>query len=384
MSQDSFTEISTEGWFSRIGSSLKGILFGLGLFVISFFLLFWNEGRTVERMQTLNEGSGAVVSVDAITLVPQYDGKLVHFSSFLTTDETLTDPKLPVSAEALKLSRQVEIYQWVEKTSTHTETSMGGEKKTTTEYTYTKEWQERLQSSQSFKIQEGHTNPSQIEFSSQETTTDKATAGAFRIPTFLVDKLTAYESLTLDTTKPLPNIEGYTAHYFDKGYYFGNTISAPSIGDIKVAFKVVKPQDVSIVAQQSAHTVTAYQTEVGGTIAMLTPGIKSAKSMFKQAHEDNIMMQWILRAVGFGMMVAGIFLIFSPLGIIADVVPFIGSMVNGGVLIFALLISLVLSFVTIGFAWLFYRPLIGIALLAVAGGTLWLIKVKFKKPVVST
>lgn len=380
MGENSFTEISTESWFSRIGSALKGILFGLLLFGVSFFLLFWNEGRTVERTQTLNEGSGAVVSISPLSIMPQNNDKLVHFSAFLTTDETLTDPTTQVSTKTLKLYRNVNTYQWVENTSTHTETSVGGEKKTTTEYTYAKAWREGLENSSSFKVQEGHHNPEHLPLSSEVLTTSMAKAGAFRVPRFLVNEVHNSKSLSLDTTKPLPKIEGYAVHYFDGGLYLGSNTASPSIGDMKISYSVVKPQDVSIIAQQRADTLEAYHTKAGGTIALLALGNKSAESMFQKAHEDNIMMQWILRAVGFGMMFFGLVLIFSPLSVIADVVPFIGSIVGGGVFIFSLLVSVVLSFITIGFAWIFYRPLLGIALLAVAAGALWLIKVKFKKP----
>ena len=63
MSQDSFTEVTNESWFGRIGGAIKGVLVGLVLVAVAFGLLFWNEGRSVKRYKTLQEGSGAVVSV---------------------------------------------------------------------------------------------------------------------------------------------------------------------------------------------------------------------------------------------------------------------------------------------------------------------------------
>ncbi len=56
MDNDSFTEVSSQGWFSRIGDSIKGILFGIFLFIAAFPLLWWNEGRSVERYNSLKEG----------------------------------------------------------------------------------------------------------------------------------------------------------------------------------------------------------------------------------------------------------------------------------------------------------------------------------------
>ena len=100
----SFTEVSEEGWFSRIGSSIKGILFGLVLFALAFPVLFWNEGRAVRRAQSLTEGKGAVVSVSSDKVDSANEGKLVHMWGLATTEGSLTDPKFAISADnALRL-----------------------------------------------------------------------------------------------------------------------------------------------------------------------------------------------------------------------------------------------------------------------------------------
>ena len=380
MMSDNFTEVTSEGWFSRIGSSIKGILFGLLLFAVSFVVLFWNEGRTVERTQTLNEGSGAVISVDASMVSSMNQDKLVHFSAFLTTDEVLEDKTFQVKATALKLYRDVEMYQWVEDSETHSETAVGGEKTTTTTYSYSKKWRGSLESSNSFKKPEGHQNPQEMPLSDSHLTTSVAMAGAYNVPESMVNDLRHMKQFTLDTSVVLPTYSNQKIAYYDGGYYLGTNSATPTVGDMKVSYRIMKPLDVSIIAQQRDNSLTTYNTKAGGTINMIVTGTKSSQSMFKQAHEDNIMMMWILRAVGVIMMTIGLSLIFSPLAVIADVVPFIGSIVSGGTVLFAILISLVLSLVTISIAWIFYRPLIGLALLAVAGGVLWLIKVKFKKP----
>ena len=64
-SSDSVTKTSTQGWFSRIGDAIKGVLFGFALSAIAVVVLFWNEGRAVKRAQALTEGAGAVISAAA-------------------------------------------------------------------------------------------------------------------------------------------------------------------------------------------------------------------------------------------------------------------------------------------------------------------------------
>ena len=49
MSEESFTDVSHTSWGGRIKTSFKGLLFGLILFLGAFPLLFWNEGRAINR-----------------------------------------------------------------------------------------------------------------------------------------------------------------------------------------------------------------------------------------------------------------------------------------------------------------------------------------------
>ena len=83
----------------------------------------------------------------------------------------------------------------------------------------------------------------------------------------------------------------------------------------------------------------------------------------------------ILFVIGFSMLL-------NPLVVIADFVPFIGSLVSGGVFLISLVISLFLSFLTISIAWIFYRPIVAIPLLVIAlaagGFVAW--KMFSKKP----
>ncbi|MDD1611461.1 MAG: hypothetical protein LUO95_13035, partial [Methylococcaceae bacterium] len=78
MDNDSYTEVTSESWFSRIGDSIKGILFGFILFVIAFPLLWWNEGHSVERYNSLKEGQGLVISAPVDSVNAANNGKLVH------------------------------------------------------------------------------------------------------------------------------------------------------------------------------------------------------------------------------------------------------------------------------------------------------------------
>ena len=60
----------------------------------------------------------------------------------------------------------------------------------------------------------------------------------------------------------------------------------------------------------------------------------------------------------------GVLLFLSPLGALADVLPILGSIARGGTFLVALAVSIPLSLLVIALAWLFYRPLLAIALIA--------------------
>jgi hypothetical protein len=78
------------------------------------------------------------------------------------------------------------------------------------------------------------------------------------------------------------------------------------------------------------------------------------------------MLTWILRFVGLLVMTFGLLMVLSPIQKAANFVPFLGDVVGFVLFLACGLISLALSLITIGIAWLAYRPLLGGGLLAAA------------------
>lgn len=115
MSEDTFTEVTEESWLSRIGGAIKGIAVGLVLFIAAFPVLFWNEGRAVREFKTLNEGAGGVIPLTEAMVSSDNEGRLVHVTGRAETAEILVDPEFSVAANAIRLLRTVEMYQWKEK-----------------------------------------------------------------------------------------------------------------------------------------------------------------------------------------------------------------------------------------------------------------------------
>ena len=437
------TEVTEEGWGSRLGKSFGGVIVGIILFFGSIALLWWNEGRAVTTAKALAEGEGNVVAVKDISKVDSANaGKLVHMSGEAATTETLTDPTFALSKNAIGLSRKVEYYQWVEHKSEKREKQMGGSEKVITTYTYSKEWVGTPQDSSAYK-EAGHENrvfmtlPGDCDVRAKEVS-----FGAFKLTSGQISRIGGEEPVSLEeytipasmannaevqggntlylhmnpgrvvqpvattvpapvegqpvaqpvaTTVPAP-VEGQpvaqpvatTVPAPVEGQPVAQPVQQPTIvfdteaqiGDMRVQWSFVAPQrTISLVAVQVNNTFEPYTAEDGGgEVDLLTDGVKSAKAMFNDAKSANTMLTWILRGVGFFAMFIGLSMLVAPLEVICDVLPFLGNIVGAVSKGVCFVIALVISLLDIALAWLFYRPVIGIILLAAVVGVIYLAK----------
>ncbi|MCF6360961.1 MAG: TMEM43 family protein [Cyclobacteriaceae bacterium] len=357
-----FTEVTSEGWGSRIMNSIKGVLFGIALFLGAFVVLWWNEGRAIKTERGLDEGASLVATIDVDKIEQTNDGKLVHLIGPVETESIFKDEMFNIELNALKLNRIVEMYQWVETKEESTKKKVGGGTETTTTYGYVKSWNGSLIDSDNFKVPEEHTNPKNFAYNSYGRATDVATIGVFTLSNSLLYDISNYQPL------PVSNVDTLkvkNSQIMESGIvYIGEGSPTHSkIGDIKLKFKVIKPGQYSIVAKQVDNTFEPFGTSEGTTISMISSGTVSSENMFQAAQNENTIITWILRLVGFFMMFIGLVMIFNPLVVLADVLPFLGSLLGMGLSLMAGVISFMLSFITIAIAWIKFRPVLGIGLL---------------------
>jgi hypothetical protein len=365
MSDDSYTEVTSESWFSRIGDSIKGILFGFILFVIAFPLLWWNEGHSVERYNSLKEGQGLVISAPADSVNAANNGKLIHTQGLATTEETLQDDVFGVSAPAIKLERVVSMYQWKETEKSETKEQVGGSKTTTKTYSYNKEWSDDEISSNNFKQASGHTNPA-MAYKSQTFQAQDVSLGAFKLTANQISRLSGEQDLSLQGVQAPAQLDGKTLTTTGNNFYVGNNPADAQVGDLKISFKELKPTNVSLVAQQQGNSFSPYQTQAGSDIDLLEMGLLDSNAMFTAAQNENAIITWLIRAAGFLMMWIGLSLILKPLSVLAAVLPFLGDLISMGTGIFAFLLSVPFTLLTIAVAWIAYRPLLAGVLITVA------------------
>ena len=369
---DEFTDITSQSWGGRILDSLKGILFGIVLIPISIILLFWNENRAVTTAKGLKEGAAAVVSIDASAVAPANDRKLVHLSGEAATGEVLRDPLLAVAATGIRLRRSVEMYQWEEEKSSETRKKIGGGSETATTYKYKQAWSDKLVSSAAFNQPEGHQNPSAMLVPPLTVVASNVRLGAFKLPSGVIEKMHGDELLAAteaDLAQAAPELKG-KLKLSAGAFHVGSDPGSPVPGDQRVTFKILKPAVWSVIARQTGDTLEPYTPKVGPAIERVESGTVSADIMFKHAASENAMLTWGLRLGGFVLMALGLGLIFRPISVFADVIPFFGSILGAGAAFAAVLLAFVGTLVVIAVAWFAVRPLLTVALGVVAAAAL--------------
>lgn len=366
---DSFTEVTTQSWTSRIGESIKGVVFGLVLIGGSAVFLFWNEGRAVQTQRSLTEGASVVVSVDPARVDSANDGKLIHVTGDLKAGAPLADPDFTVSATALRLVRTVEMFQWKEESKSETRRNVGGSEETVTTYEYVRTWSDTRYDSSRFKRPEGHVNP-QMRYRGASYSSRDATLGAFRPGTNVIDRLPASETVPLDPSlanRLAGRIQG-PVQVADGRIYLGDNPAQPNIGDLRISYRLAPAGPTSIIGRQAGTGFAAYQTQAGDALLLVRPGAHSAADMFAAAQRENRILAWVLRFAGVFAMFLGFVLVLRPLVVVADVVPFIGSILSAGAGIVSLVLTSIVAPIVIAVAWFWYRPLVSAVVLAIGLG----------------
>lgn len=377
---DRFTEITHTSWFSRIGSSIKGVLFGILFIVIGVCLLFWNEGRAVKTHKALEESQGLVVSINAQEAAPQMNGKLVHLTGEATSTQTLSDNLLPVSTQALKLQRKVETYQWEETSHSEEKKNMGGDTETITTYNYEKVWSDKYIDSSTFKKPNGHQNPQKWRYQSELWTADQISIGQYQLSETHKKSINNFQTLLIPSNIELPKDVTQNSD----GFYYGKDERKPNIGDQQISFSYIPAQTYSVIGDLAGATLTEHIASNGHSIALLQAGMHNADAMFEKAKSDNATLTWVIRVVGSLLLVIAFSMIFKPLSVLADIAPLFGNIVAIGTGIVSFLLGIILALTTISIAWIFYRPLVGLALLIVVASLVYLLKRKSKQAAIST
>lgn len=367
---------------TSILSKLKGsfvlMIFGLLFIIGAVMLTWWNEGRTIKNHIGLTQGSSEVYSSQNIDYVsPENEGKLIHISGLVKSDELLADEDFGISTPSLKFKREVEMYQWKENKESK---SQEGTDEKLDVYTYDKVWSSSLNQSEKFNQPDGHQNPIEFKYQSFRKKVGRATLGAHDLNSSQIDRLSNWSDFNFNEINELSDASLINLEGMQSTIYVGtNSLQNPTIGDYKITYKSVEQSDYSLIAQQSQNSFQPFVSKKGTHIDLLSPGIKSAENMFESAISQNNFIKWLLRLGGFLAMFIGIRMLFKPLTTLTDYIPIVKTLVNLGVGLIAGAVAFVIWTITAGIAWVFYRPILGFCLLGLGIGVLIYIRSKMKQ-----
>jgi len=342
---DQYKVTNVTGFGTRIVDSIKGIGFGFLLFLASFAVLYYNEGRV-----DLSQIAKTAVNIDSSKAAPAgADGKLVSANGKVTSTETLGDDMYLVPGKYLAVQRSVEMYAWVESSSSSSTNNTGGSSTSTTTYDYKKGWTSTPSDSTNFKVPDGHANPT-------KTVADlNKTVGAAKVGNFDLDManitLPPFTNVTLNdqvvTVKDGAKISGNYVFVAAKGST--GTADQPQLGDMRITYTVVKQDiDATVFGKLNGTKIEPYvdtSKDNAKLYRIFTAG--GTDAAIGQLSSEHTTMTWILRAVGFVMMWIGLSALFGPISTLLDVLPFFGSLSRAMIGTVTFIVSLVLTVATI-------------------------------------
>ena len=351
----------------RIGNSFKGIIGGFIFIIIGVGLLWWNEGNNVKNLKTTAEMEDIVIDVKSDKVDSKNEGKLIATHGKLTNEKELTDETFGITIKTPIMKRVVEVYQWVEDSNTDDNGN--------TTYSYKKEWSNNIIDSSEFH-KAGHDNPKEKKYEDKTLTSDDVKVGEFSLSSVQIERLSTNGEYT-DYNQEKVNESNLKI----SGKYLTNSVDLenPQIGDIKVSFVYNNSKDVSVLAVQSGNSFIDFVSKAGKNINRIKDGNHSGIDMINSIREENKFLKWILRLVGCLLCIGGIAAILKPISAITSFVPILGSLVGAAVGFVSFILGLCLSLIVIAIAWIRFRPILGISLLAIVVILLVLLIIRSKK-----
>ncbi len=358
-----YQEVTKTSYGSRLGSSLKGIVTGLLLFVAASALLWWNEGRAVKTSKMLKSAESVCVDVADVSAVdPALNGQMIHATAVAKTDETVADPDYGVSVNAIRLVREVEYYQWVEHSQSKTRDKLGGGQETVTTYTYSREWVGSPVNSANFH-DPNYQGSNSVRLTVQDNVVSAAKVdfGGYVLPQAMVSSIPASTPVAL----PAELANGTDTYVSGNVVYYGENPSSPAVGDVRVTFLQADGGEASILAQVTGNTFEPFRHKNGKSLMTLQMGNHSMESMFESEKAANKMLLWVIRILGIMLVIAALRMMFSILVTILKVLPPLAKIGEVGVNLVTFIVGLAWSLIIILIAWVVWRPVLAIALAVV-------------------
>ena len=391
-----YQETITTGYGTRVKQSFKKIATGFTMFLGATAMLWWNEGNSVKTADMLVEAQGVCVEMENPNKKDaSLEGQLVCGTAMTATTDLLTDKDFGFSVNAISMKRKVEYFQWDEKRTEETKQKLDGSEKKVVTYDYNLVWSSTPIGSKHFKEHSTHVNTVLAEFEDGEQWAEHVSFGAYNLNASLIHGINAYEPLKPDMSDDMLRVLDRTiqatwerqhdkkadlnsndynfVHVSDGQLYLGLDPNNSKVGDVRITFEKVAPvHEVTVVAVVDGDGFKPFKAKNGYTLEKLVMGKKDIDQFFEDEQSANTFNTWAYRILGIMMVIGALKLIFGFVVTLARIVPFLSTILGWGVGVICTVLGFVWSLMVIAIAWLFYRPVIGLTLLVVAGLMIWI------------
>jgi len=407
-SYGSNTRVTHKSYFNVLKEKLMEALIGIGLVVLAFPVLYYNEKRQAHMDRIFAYGEKIVKDgVKSAPLNSDNEKCLVNVQGETATQEQLTDNNSGITVQnCVRLEGVAQMYQWVEQTQTEERDAPGGGKDTITTYSYRTEWSSVEHDSSSFNEPGGHHNPSFYVHNSSQV----AQNVSFGDYSLTADLITQMRKSTPATGPQQIDMGGRPFVLRDNHYTTER--GGPEVGDMQYALTKVECGVATVLSIQQGNSFTPLNNDmvpsgcciapgrgekvaaleepllakssepdgicsaIGAMISMkeelndLAEAALSAREMFARAKAAQGCIRKVLHVVGFFMFYFGFYMQFSFFPAVFRFIPFIGTWIESFGQFFAMLGAIFLAIfhycLTVSVAWLVVRPLKGIFFLCLS------------------
>lgn len=218
-------------------------MIGVAILIVAALIVWYGMTRLGWRMQNLHTASAPVGDSALIEAVdPANEGRKIKVSGTLSAPAAARDAELGVSADAVVLLRNVEMYQWREQCA--------GDN-----CHYDEVWSSKPIDASKFRVAAGHDNP-RFPFSSARFSSGPIRLGAFAIdPELIIEQLTPEKHAV--RVNELPANLAATFRESDGALVTGDDPAHPKPGALRVSYRVVAAGQATLNGVQHGQRLSA-------------------------------------------------------------------------------------------------------------------------------
>ncbi|MBQ4367222.1 MAG: TMEM43 family protein [Muribaculaceae bacterium] len=362
-----------------------GKAIGFPLLLAGILLLIWNEHHTLHVGRLLVECRQKLVSVpDTSRIDPANEGMLLFMNAWARQGDDVQDPFFAVRGRYMVLERHVEYHQWKESSHMEHYTDANGDRATRTIYDYERVWSDELIDNHNFQgnAEYTHDNTPLTKIEPLKVYSRGAMFGPYFIHPELMDSLPriAEDQNCIDPTAPqfVAALDSTThhgkvkSHVFNDTIYYGDIPESPLVGDVRVVFRYYRPCHIWALAQAHGDSIRPFVSSEGywQTFARFSGAEFEPEEAIEFEVWGQNLLTWMLRVMGWLMLVFGIKKILDIVVGLLRGVPVVGALLSATAFVISLVLGTFLALLVIGLAFVFLRPWLGVGILC-GLGVLW-------------